>query len=99
MELVLHLELAFHLRRKEGKQPLLQQPLPHVGGECEVRDKYVRRMLAATIPLVFVLVLLGVAVRDRQLDPTVAGGLIAILGSIVALFATREDSDDKSKKG
>ena len=63
-----------------------------------MKDKYVRRMLAFTIPMVFVLVLVGVAVRDRQLDPTVAGGLIAILGSIVALFATREDSDDKSKK-
>ncbi len=64
-----------------------------------MRDKVVRRALALTVPAVFVLVLLGTAVRDRTLDPTVAGGLIAILGSIVALFATREDSDDKSKKG
>lgn len=64
-----------------------------------MKDRYVRRALAFTVPTVFVLVLLGVTIRDRQLDPTVAGGLIAILGSIVALFATREDSDDKSKKG
>ena len=64
-----------------------------------MKDKYVRRALAFTIPAVFVLLLLGVAIRDRQLEPTIAGGLIAILGSIVALFATREDSDDKSKKG
>ena len=64
-----------------------------------MKDKWVRRSLALTIPAVFVLVLVGVALRDRQLDPTVAGGLIAILGSIVALFATREDSEDKNKKG
>ena len=64
-----------------------------------MKDKIVRRALALTVPTVFVLVLLGVTIRDRQLDPTVTGGLIAILGSIVPLFATREDSDDKSKKG
>ena len=64
-----------------------------------MKDRVVRRALALTVPTVFVLVLLGVTIRDRQLDPTVAGGLIAILGSIVALFATREDSDDKNKKG
>ena len=63
-----------------------------------MKDKWVRRSLALTVPTVFVLVLVGVALRDRQLDPTVAGGLIAILGSIVALFATREDSEDKNKK-
>ena len=63
-----------------------------------MKDKYVRRALAFTVPLVFVLVLVGVAIRDRQLDPTVAGGLIAILGSIVALFATREDREDSEKK-
>ena len=63
-----------------------------------MKDKIVRRALALTVPTVFVLVLLGVTIRDRQLDPTVAGGLIAILGSIVALFATREDKDDADKK-
>ena len=66
-----------------------------------MKDKWVRRSLAFTIPLVFVLVLLGASFRDRTIDPVVSGGLIAILGSVVALFATREDkdSDDKSKKG
>ena len=64
-----------------------------------MKDKVVRRMLAATIPAVFVLVLLGASFRDRTIDPVVSGGLIAILGSVVALFATRDDSDDKSKKG
>ena len=63
-----------------------------------MKDRVVRRALALTVPTVFVLVLLGVTIRDRQLDPTVAGGLIAILGSIVALFATREDRDDEKKK-
>ena len=56
-------------------------------------------MIAATIPLVFVLVLLGAAFRDRVLDPVVSGGLIAILGGIVALFAGQKEEKDEEKKG
>ena len=68
-----------------------------------MNDPVVRRTLAATVTAVFVLLVLAVAIRDRQLDPTVAGGLIAILGSIVALFATREKDngnggDDESRR-
>ena len=64
-----------------------------------MKDKWVRRSFALTVPTVFVLVLLGTAFRDRTLDPTVAGGLIAILGSVVALFATapREDREEEDK--
>ncbi len=61
-----------------------------------MKDPYVRRALAFTVPTVFVLVLLGTAFRDRTLDPTVAGGLIAILGSVVALFAAQNASQEKS---
>jgi di/tricarboxylate transporter len=65
-----------------------------------MKDLITRRMIAATIPLVFVLVLLGAAFRDRVLDPVVSGGLIAILGAIVALFAGQSDKDkDEEKKG
>ena len=66
-----------------------------------MNDPVVRRTLAATITAVFVLLVISVAIRDRQLDPTVAGGLIAILGSIVALFATRDTDkggDDESRR-
>jgi predicted branched-subunit amino acid permease len=66
-----------------------------------MNDPVVRRALAFTITAVFVLLVLAVAIRDRQLDPTVAGGLIAILGSIVALFATRDTDkggDDESRR-
>ena len=66
-----------------------------------MNDPVVRRTLAATITAVFVLLVISVALRDRQLDPTVAGGLIAILGSIVALFATRDTDkggDDESRR-
>ena len=63
-----------------------------------MKDKWVRRSLAFTIPAVFVLVLLGAAFRDRTIDPVVSGGLIAILGSVVALFATREDSESRKEE-
>jgi len=62
-----------------------------------VKDKWVRRSLAFTIPLTFVLVLLGATFRDRVLDPVVTGGLIAILGSLVALFSTA-DKKEKDKE-
>ena len=60
-----------------------------------MKDKWVRRSLALTIPTTFVLVLLGATFRDRVLDPVVTGGLIAILGSLVALFST---ADKKHKE-
>lgn len=53
-------------------------------------DKWLKFTLAITVPLSFVLVLVGVMVTRRQIDPTVAGGLIAILGAIVALFTVGE---------
>jgi len=61
-----------------------------------MKDKVVARALAFTIPATFVLVLLGAAFRDRVLDPVVSGGLIAILGAVVGLFATadREKKDE-----
>ena len=62
-----------------------------------MKDKWVRRSLAFTIPLTFVLVLLGATFRDRVLDPVVTGGLIAILGSLVALFSTA-DKKEKDKE-
>ena len=40
-------------------------------------DKWLKFTLAITVPLSFVLVLVGVMVTRRQIDPTVAGGLIA----------------------
>ncbi len=58
-----------------------------------MKDKWVRRSLAFTIPATFVLVLLGATFRDRVLDPVVTGGLIAILGSLVALFSTADKKE------
>ena len=65
-----------------------------------MKDLFTRRMIALTIPLTFALVLIGAGIRDRVLDPVVSGGLIAILGAIVALFSKGEDKDkdDSSKK-
>lgn len=65
-----------------------------------MKDLFTRRMIALTIPLTFALVLIGAGVRDRVLDPVVSGGLIAVLGALVAMFSgtDKEDKDDKSKK-
>ena len=64
-----------------------------------MKDLFTRRLIALTIPLTFVLVLIGAGIRDRTLDPVVSGGLIAILGAIVALFAGQSNKDeDKDKK-
>ena len=54
-----------------------------------------RLILAWAVPLSLVGILIGATIRDRTLDPVVAGGLIAILSSIVALFATSKSGDDK----
>jgi hypothetical protein len=65
-----------------------------------MKDLFTRRLIAITIPLTFVLVLIGAGIRDRTLDPVVSGGLIAILGAIVALFAGQSNKDnDEDKKG
>ena len=64
-----------------------------------MKDLLTRRMIALTIPLTFVLVMVGAGIRDRVLDPVVSGGLIAILGTIVALFAGQSNKEDEDKKG
>ena len=58
-----------------------------------MNKEWLRFTLAITVPITFVLVLVGAAVRDRQLNEVVAGGLIAILGAIVAAFAIHENKD------
>jgi len=67
-----------------------------------MRDKWVRRMIAATIPFSFFAVFLVAGWRDRTLDPSVSGGLIALLGAIVAIFSgasVMKDNEDEEKKG
>ncbi len=46
-----------------------------------------RNILSATVGVVMVLFIVGAIITDREIEPTVAGGLVAILGSIVALSA------------
>ena len=51
-------------------------------------------VLAWTVPLAFVGIIVGKTVNDRAvIDATVAGGLIAILGAIVA--GVFNNSNDK----
>lgn len=61
-----------------------------------MNDKWIRFAIALTIPGTFVLVLIGSTVRDRVLPDVVSGGLIAVLGSIVAIFSARY-ANTKSK--
>lgn len=58
-------------------------------------EKWLRFTLAVTVPITFTLVLIGAAIRDRQVNEAIAGGLIAVLGAIVALFAVRENRKDQ----
>ena len=47
-----------------------------------------RIILSLTVLLVMVLFVVGTIITNIEIEPTVAGGLVAILGSIVALNAT-----------
>jgi uncharacterized membrane protein YfcA len=49
-----------------------------------------RNLLALTVPIAFIGIILGATIRDRVIDQTVAGGMIAILASIVALYAVKD---------
>ena len=59
--------------------------------------EWIRFTLAVTVPLAFVLVLVGAAARNQRLNEAVAGGLIAVLGAIVALFAAQGNNKDDNK--
>ena len=56
-----------------------------------------RVVLAFTVPVVFVGIVFGKSVRpEAVLDATVAGGLVAVLGAIVAgIFNTNKDDEDE----
>lgn len=47
-------------------------------------DEWLKFMLVVTVPVTFVLILVGVTVRDRTLDPVVSGGMLTLLGAVVA---------------
>ena len=63
-----------------------------------MNEKWLRWTLAVTVPITFTLVLIGAAFRDRQVNEAIAGGLIAVLGAIVALFATRNGGKDDGEE-
>ena len=56
-------------------------------------DEWLKFMLVVTVPVTFVLVLVTVTIRDRVLDPVVSGGMIALLGAVVALVVSKGDSE------
>lgn len=67
-----------------------------------MNNKWIKFTLAITVPLSFVLVLIGAIITQRKIEPTVAGGLIAVLGAIVALFTvgeTRKNSNPGQGEG
>ena len=47
-------------------------------------DEWLKFVLVSTIPITFILVLVMVAVRDRVLDPVISGGMLTLLGGILA---------------
>ena len=62
-----------------------------------MNERWLRFTLALTVPISFILVLLVSGIRDRPVNEVFAGGLIAILGAIVALFAVKEKNGDDNK--
>jgi len=57
-------------------------------------DEWLKFMLVVTVPATFVLILLMITIRDRVLDPVVSGGMIALLGAIVAIVVTKGDKNE-----
>lgn len=56
-------------------------------------EEWLKFILVITVPVTFVLILLMITIRDRTLDPVVSGGMIALLGAIVALVVSKGDSE------
>ena len=56
-------------------------------------NDWLKFMLVATVPLTFFFTLLTVVLRDRTLDPVVSGGMLTLLGAIVALVTMKKDKD------
>lgn len=58
-----------------------------------------RWIVAVTVPLAFLGLILGKSFRpDAVLDATIAGGLVAVLGAVVAgvfQVSNRDDGDDE----
>ena len=67
-------------------------------------DAAVKVILALTVPATFILVLLGTVYLDRGIDDALEGGMVAILGAIVAAASMSwsqkrknlDDSNDES---
>ena len=60
-------------------------------------DDWAKFILVVTVPLSFFLTLLTVFVRDRTMDPVISGGMLTLLGAIVAV--TMKKDKDKNKSG
>ena len=56
-------------------------------------EDWLKFMLVITVPVTFVLILVMITIRDRTLDPVVSGGMIALLGAIVALVVSKGDGE------
>ena len=52
-----------------------------------MKHDHSRNILALTVLVSLTLFIFGTIITKREIEPTVAGGLVAILGSIVALNA------------
>ena len=60
-------------------------------------DEWLKFLLVVTVPTTFILILLMITIRDRVLDPVISGGMIALLGAIVAIVVTKGDNKNEPK--
>jgi len=61
-------------------------------------NDWLKFMLVATVPLTFFFVLLTVLVYNKTLDPIVSGGMLTLLGAIVATVTISKDKDKDEPK-
>ena len=59
-------------------------------------DDWAKFILVVTVPLSFFFTLLTVFVRDRTMDPVISGGMLTLLGGIVAVAMKKDKDKDKS---
>jgi hypothetical protein len=61
-------------------------------------EEWLKFILVVTVPITFFLILVMITVRDRTLDPVISGGMLTLLGAIVATATIGKGKDKDEPK-